>query len=117
VDDLRNDDPFSVTPETNEYDALSFLVSDQEYGFTPADLADRTYTSHASASKTMTRLFDNGIVERSQGMYYVDPDRADSLKHRLTSIDAAIRVLSPRSVVTHPDLGLAKTDMVLGGII
>lgn len=92
IDELRNNDPFPVKPDTNEYEALSFLVSNREYGFTPTEIADRTPISEASVSKTMTRLFEKGLVERSQGVYYVDPDRADDLTQRLDSIDAAARL-------------------------
>lgn len=92
VSELRNGDPFPVKPETNEYDALSFLVRNREYGFTPAEIADRTEINSASASKTMARLFEKGLVERSEGIYYVEPDSADDLKQRLDSIDAAVRL-------------------------
>lgn len=92
VDELQDSEPFPIKPDTNEYAALSFLVSNRDYGFTPTEIADRTDVSEASASKTMTRLFEKGLVERSQGVYYVDPDRADDLQRRLDSIDAAARL-------------------------
>ena len=92
VDELRDGEPFPIKPDTNEHEALSFLLSNREYGFTPTEIADRTTISEASASKTMTRLFDKGLVDRSQGVYYVDPDRADDLKRRLDSLDAAVRL-------------------------
>ena len=34
LDDLMNDEPFPIKPDTNEYEALSFLVVHREYGFT-----------------------------------------------------------------------------------
>jgi len=92
VDELRDGEPFPIKPDTNEHEALSFLLSNREYGFTPTEIADRTTISEASASKTMTRLFDKGLVARSQGVYYADPDRADDLKRRLDSLDAAVRL-------------------------
>lgn len=39
----------------------------------------------------MTRLFEKGVVKRSQGTYYVDPGLAEDLERRLDSIDAATR--------------------------
>ena len=81
-----------MKPETNEYHALSFLVANQEFGFTPAEIAGRTTISEASASKTMTRLFEKGLVERAQGTYYVEPERADELMRRLDSLDATARL-------------------------
>ena len=92
VDELRSRDSFPVTPGTNEYDALSFLVRNRDYGFTPAEIADRTDVAETSASKTMARLFEKGLVERIQGVYFVDPDRAADLQRRLESIDAAARL-------------------------
>ena len=92
VEELRSSTPFPVTPGTNEYDALSFLVRNRDYGFTPTEIATRTDVAVTSASKTMTRLFDKGLVERVQGVYFVDPDRGDDLQRRLESIDAAERL-------------------------
>lgn len=92
VDELTNDEPFPVKPETNEYEALSFLVAHREYGFTPSEIAVHTDISDASASKTMARLFEKGLVERSEGAYYVAPDRAETLTQRLESLDAAVQL-------------------------
>lgn len=92
VDDLRSSDTFPVKSGTNEHHALGFLVANREFGFTPAEIAERTTISEASASKTMTRLFDKGLVERAQGSYYVEPERVDELQRRLDSFDAAARL-------------------------
>lgn len=92
VDDLTSDDPFPVKPDTNEYEALSFLVAHREYGFTPSEIAAHTDINESSASKTMARLFEKGLVERTEGAYYADPDRVDTLKQRLKSLDSANRL-------------------------
>ena len=94
VDDLKNDEPFPVKPDTNEYEALSFLVAHREYGFTPSEIADHTDIDGASASKTMVRLFEKGLVERSEGAYYAPPDRVDTLKQRLESLDSASQLFA-----------------------
>jgi len=94
VDELQNGEPFPVKPDTNEYEALSFLVRNREYGFRPSEIAERTDISKASASKTMTRLFEKGLVKRSEGLYYVDPDRTGELKQRLDSLDAAVQLFA-----------------------
>lgn len=103
VDDLRNSDSFPVKPGTNEYNALSFLVANREFGFTPAEIAERTAISDGSASKTMARLFEKGLVERAQGTYYVEPERADELQRRLDSLDATERLFE-----TAPDDAYAE---------
>lgn len=92
VDHLTSDDPFLVKPDTNEHEALSFLVTHREYGFTPSEIADHTDINNSSASKTMVRLFEKGLVERSDGAYYVAPDRVDTLTRRLESLDSAIQL-------------------------
>ncbi|QLH82073.1 MarR family transcriptional regulator [Halosimplex pelagicum] len=92
VDELTNDDPFPVKPDTNEYEALSFLVEHHKYGFTPSEIAARTDLREASTSKAMTRLFENGLVERAETIYYIDPRRADELKQRLASLDSVDRL-------------------------
>lgn len=92
LDDLMNDEPFPIKPDTNEYEALSFLIAHREYGFTPIEIADHTEINESSASKTMARLFEKGLVERAEGVYYAAPDRADKLKQRLESLDSAIQL-------------------------
>jgi Mn-dependent DtxR family transcriptional regulator len=92
VADLQDGEPFPVKPGTNEYEALSFLVRNHDYGFSPTEIAEQTEISTASASKTMARLFEKGLVTRTEGMYYVEPDRANDLQQRLQSLDAAVRL-------------------------
>lgn len=92
VEDLRNGEPFPVKPDSNEYEALSFLVRNRDYGFTPAEIAERTDVKRASAAKTVARLFEKGLVERADGSYFVDPDNAEEVKRRLDSLDAAVRI-------------------------
>jgi len=105
VDELRRDEPFPVSPETNEYAALRFLVANHEYGFTPAEIAAETEIAEASASKTMSRLHEKGLVSRSQGAYYVDPERVESLKHRLESLDAAADLFDDAPDDAYADAG------------
>lgn len=53
VNDLTDDEPFPVKPESAEYEALSFLVIHHEYGFTPQEIAARTALNKTTASNTM----------------------------------------------------------------
>ncbi len=92
IRELTHEEPLPVRPETNEHEALRFLLSHREYGFTPTEIADRTTIAHSSASKTMARLFDKGLVERSQGAYYIDPDHAARLQQRLESLDSIVQL-------------------------
>jgi len=88
----KDENPYLVTPGTDEYDALSFLVRNRGEKFTPPEIAAGTGISEADAADTMTTLFEDDLVERSQGAYYVPVDRAEELQRRLESVDAAAKV-------------------------
>lgn len=92
MDDPRDDTPYVVIPDTDEYYALSFLVPNRGKQFTPSEIAASTDMSKADAADTMTTLFEDDLVERSQGTYYVPVDRAEELQRRLESVDAAAKV-------------------------
>ncbi|MDL0133712.1 MarR family transcriptional regulator [Halobacterium salinarum] len=92
MDDSRDDTPYVVIPDTDEYYALGFLVPNRGEQFTPSEIAASTDMSEADAADTMTTLFEDDLVERSQGTYYVPVDRAEELQRRLESVDAAAKV-------------------------
>ena len=92
IDERRREEPFPVHPDTNEYATLRFLVANPDYGFTPSEIVAKTEIAENSTSKTMSRLFEKGLVCRSQGAYYVDPERVNSLTTRLESLDAAVEL-------------------------
>lgn len=56
VDELTNDEPSPVKPDTNEYEALIFLVANHTYMLAPAEIVDNTVLTKSTASKTMARL-------------------------------------------------------------
>jgi len=105
IDELRREEPFPVRPDTNEYVALRFLVANPDYGFTPSEIAAETEIAEGSASKTMSRLHEKGLVRRSRGAYYVDPERVDSLIARLESLDAAIDLFDDAPDDAYADAG------------
>lgn len=92
VSDLQRDESFPVKPGTNEYEALSFLSRNSEFGFSPAEIAAQTPVPKSSASKTMARLVEKGVIERAEGVYYVEPERQAAIKRRVESLDAAARL-------------------------
>lgn len=91
VDELTSDDRFPIKPDTNEYHVLGFLVAHREYGYTPREIADRTALSKTAVSNTMARLFEYGLIERADNVYYVDPSRGSELKRRLESLDSLVQ--------------------------
>jgi len=106
VDDLTDDEPFPVKPESAKYEALSFLVVHHEYGFTPQEIAARTGLNKTTASNTMAQLVENGLVERVEDVYYIDPRRVDELTNRLRSLDSAVELFE----VTPDDDSYAEED-------
>ncbi|CDK40382.1 helix-turn-helix domain-containing protein [Halorubrum sp. AJ67] len=92
VDELTADEPFPVKPESNEYKALSFLVTHYEYGFTPREIVARTALDKTTASNVMARLFETGLVKRVDDVYHIEPRQVDELKYRLESLDSAVRL-------------------------
>jgi Mn-dependent DtxR family transcriptional regulator len=92
MDDFRDHEPFPVIPETDEYEALSFLVRNRGERFTPSEIALHANVSEASAPETLHDLLEKNLVEHDQGGYYVSSDRAEDIKSRLESVDAAERL-------------------------
>ena len=92
VDELTADEPFPVKPESNEYKALSFLVTHYEYGFTPREIAARTALDKTTAVNALARLFENELINRADDVYYIEPHQVEELKHRLESLDSAVRL-------------------------
>ncbi|CQH65369.1 HTH domain protein (plasmid) [Halobacterium hubeiense] len=90
--DSNDENPYVVIPDTDEYYALGFLVRNRGEQFTLPEIAASTDMSEADAADTMTTLFEDDLVERSQGAYYVPVDRAEDLQRRLESVDAAAKL-------------------------
>jgi hypothetical protein len=88
----NDENPYLVVPGTDEYDALGFLVRNRGEQFTPPEIAAGTDITEADAADTMTTLFEDDLVERSQGAYYVPVDRGEDLQRRLESVDAAAKL-------------------------
>ncbi|SNR77938.1 hypothetical protein SAMN06266787_12715 [Halorubrum ezzemoulense] len=92
VDELTADEPFPVKPESNQCKALTFLVTHHEYGFTPREIAAQTALDKTTAVDALARLFENELINRADEVYYIEPRRVDELKHRLESLDSAVRL-------------------------
>ncbi|WP_080509899.1 helix-turn-helix domain-containing protein [Halorubrum saccharovorum] len=92
MDNSRNYEPFPVLPETDEYDVLGFLVRNRGNRFTPSEIARHADVNEASAIEALHELLEKDLVEHDQGDYHVDSDRAEDVKFRLESVDAAKRL-------------------------
>jgi DNA-binding IclR family transcriptional regulator len=92
MDDSRNHEPFPVLPGTDEYEVLSFLVRNRGERFTSSEIAVHADVTEASAPETLHNLLEKNLVEYDQKSYYVDSERAEDIKSRLESVDAAERL-------------------------
>lgn len=85
-------DPYPVTPGTNEYRVLSFLVQNRGDRFSSAEIASVIDSSETVTTNTIESLAEDQLIEGSQGTYFVDSERGQYLQHRLESVDAAKRL-------------------------
>lgn len=92
MDNSRDRETFPVLPKTDEYEALSFLVRNRGERFTPSEIAVHADVTEASAPETLHDLLEKNLVEYDQEDYYVDSERAEDIKSRLESVDAAERL-------------------------
>lgn len=92
MEEHRNDGPFLVKPETDEYETISFLVRNRKSSFNPSEIASTLNVTEQETSRALSHLFDQGLVDRSQESYYVGSEKAKHLQRRLKSVDSAERL-------------------------
>ena len=84
--------PFPALPDTDEHTILSFLVRNSGERFTLRNIAEQTSVREEDISETIESLLEHQLICHSENTYYVDPERATELKHRLESIDAVVQL-------------------------
>lgn len=84
--------PFPVLPDTDEHTVLSLLVRNSGESFTSRNIVEQTSVREGDIPETMEFLLEHQLICHSENTYYVDPERATELKHRLESIDAVVRL-------------------------
>jgi len=77
---------------SNEISLCAIFRTYDEDGFTPQETAARTGLNKTTASNTIAQLVENGVVERADDVYYIDPRRVDELTNRLRSLDSAVKL-------------------------
>ncbi|MDB2274331.1 MarR family transcriptional regulator [Halorubrum ezzemoulense] len=87
-----NDTRFPVLPDTDEHTVLSFLVRNGGERFAPHKIVEQTSVSELNISAILENLFEYQLICCSEDTYYVNPEGRMELKHRLESIDAAVRI-------------------------
>ncbi|MDL0124166.1 helix-turn-helix domain-containing protein [Halobacterium salinarum] len=83
-----------MTPGTNEYTVLSFLVAHRGTEFTLGEIADDTDISKSAATEAVMQLRDWGLIDQSEDHYYVNQERGGELAKRLESLDAVVQLFA-----------------------
>lgn len=92
VEGLRDEGPFPVKPQTDEYRVLSFLVQKWEYAFTPDEIVSETGIDKPVVLNILSHFLEKEMIEQTEDLYYLRSDQVDVLKRRLDSVDAAVRL-------------------------
>ncbi|WP_128906794.1 helix-turn-helix domain-containing protein [Halorubrum amylolyticum] len=83
---------FPVTPGSNEYTTLSFLVARCGTRFSPDEITANTGISATEVSNAVAQLVEWGLVQQAATDYYVDPAQAEEIRPRLRSLDAVVQL-------------------------
>jgi len=79
--DLRRHDPegpVQIRPDTNKAKIIKLLYQDTNLGFTPAEIREKLEIPRGTASGTLSRLHEEGLVGKtSDGLYHGFEHRAD----------------------------------------
>lgn len=92
MEEPGDNNSFLVKPGTDEYEVTSFLVRNRKNSFTPPEIASSLNIDEDRASKVLSHLFEQKLVNRSQESYYVGSENAKHLQRRLKSVDSAERL-------------------------
>lgn len=107
--DLRKhdpDDPITIRPETNKAKIIKLLYQDTNLGYTPAEIREALDLPRGSASTTLSRMHDEGLIGRtSDGLYHGLEHRNDIRRfaRSLVSLDALLS--------RHPEAGVDPEDV------
>lgn len=79
--DLRKhdpDDPITIRPDTNKAKIIKLLYQDTNLGYTPAEIQKELDMPRGTASGTLSRLHDEGLIGKtSDGLYHGFEHRED----------------------------------------
>lgn len=80
---LETHDPeIELTPGTTKSDVVGFLYRNDDYGYSPREIADELGIPHNTAKVTLKRLFDDEYLEKtSDGFYHARSDREDLYRY------------------------------------
>lgn len=88
VDSLEGRSTMPVKPDTNEHALLEALVDHPDLAFSASELAELTDVPAGSASKSLARLEEKGLVRRIEGYWTAADDVVATQLASLVSLDA-----------------------------
>lgn len=92
---LDSHDPdLDLTPGTTKSDIVAFLYDNPDLGYKPAELRDYLDIPRGTATATLTRLCNEGLVGKTRDGYYHALDHREDLHRYVTSLDQLDRMFS-----------------------
>jgi hypothetical protein len=85
-----------LTPGTTKSDVVAFIYRHAEYLISPADIRDHLDVPHGTATTTLMRLHDNGLVGKTGDGHYHALDHREDLRHYVSSLDQLERMFAVR---------------------
>lgn len=107
--DLRKhdpDDPVTIRPDTAKAKIIKLLYQEPNLGYTPAEIRKELELPRGTASGTLSRLHEEGLVGKtSDGLYHGFEHREDLRRfaQSLVQLDTMF--------ARHPESGIAPEDV------
>lgn len=108
---LESHDPeLELTPGTTKSDIVGFLYRDDDYGYSPREVAEELDIPHNTAKVTLKRLFDEAYLEKTtDGYYHARPDREDLYRYT-AALDGLERLFDSHEESGEPEFGAEAGD-------
>lgn len=107
--DLRKhdpDNPITIRPDTTKAKIIKLLYQDTNLGYTPAEIRDELDLPRGTASGTLSRLHEEGLIGKtSDGLYHAFDHREDLRRfaQSLVQLDTMF--------TRHPEAGMDPEDV------
>lgn len=77
-----HDSEVDLRPGTTKSDIVEFLNRNDDFGYSPREIATELDIPHNTAKVTLKRLFDNEYTDKTpDGYYHARPDREDLYRY------------------------------------
>lgn len=88
IEALEKAEALPVKPDTNEHALLSVLADHPDKAFSSGELASLTNVAPGTASKSLSRLEEKGLVRKLDGYWAVADDRLATRVASIMSLEA-----------------------------